>query len=240
MTLGELDRLLDEIDVPRLTSKDEGRRLYEFVLESGVGRILELGFAHGTSTCYLAAALDERGHGSVTTIDRESARKREPSIEELVSHTGLADYVTPIFAATSYNWELMKMIQAGTRGQRTDPRFDFCFLDGAHTWETDGLAFFLVDKLLEPGSWILFDDVHWSYANSATLRDAPHVQAMPEEERRTPQVMLVFSLLAMQHPAYSQFKVGGNWAWVYKDDPDDAEPRNLELVERLSTLPLAR
>lgn len=240
MTFGEIDRRLDELDCPRLTSKEEGRKLYDFVLDSGAENILELGFAHGTSTSYMAAALAARGGGSITTIDRESARERQPNIHEVLEQTGLGDYVEPIFAATSYNWELMRMIQQQTRGQTTEPRFDFCFLDGAHTWETDGLAFFLVDKLLAPGSWLLFDDVHWSYANSATLRDAEHVKAMPEDQRRTPQVMLVFSLLAMQHPAYSEFKVAGNWAWTYKAVGGESEARNLALVERLSAAPVAR
>jgi predicted O-methyltransferase YrrM len=233
MELDRLKELLAELRYPALTSPDEGRKLYEFVLESGTSDILELGFAHGTSSCYMAAALEERGTGCVRTIDRVSTREREPNILTLLEHTGLGDYVEPVFANTSYNWELMKLIQAQTTGQATEPCFDFCFIDGAHTWETDGLAFFLVDKLLRPGGWILFDDVHWSYGNSAALRDTDKVRSMPEDERVTPQVMRVLSLLALQHPSYPEFHIRGNWAWVGKVEADGSAPESASLVERL-------
>ncbi|HEV7195847.1 MAG TPA: hypothetical protein VGN19_07900, partial [Pedococcus sp.] len=75
-----------------------GRLLFDFVRGSGATAILELGFAHGNSTCYLAGALDERGTGSILTIDRETARARDPDIHTLLHWTGLQRYVTPVFA----------------------------------------------------------------------------------------------------------------------------------------------
>jgi predicted O-methyltransferase YrrM len=225
---------LDEIGCPALTTPDEGGQLHRFVREGGFEDILELGFAHGTSTCYLASALEERGSGHVTTIDRESARERTPNIEEVLRHAGLAEHVEPIFAATSYNWELMRIIQRQTSGSATQPRFDFCFLDGAHSWETDGLAFFLVDKLLRPGGWILFDDLHWTFASSAALRRTDKVKAMPDDERRTPQIMKVLALLVMQHPAYSTIHIKGNWAWAGKSTEDGGRPNAADLVAELT------
>jgi hypothetical protein len=29
-------------------------------------------------------------------------------------------------------------------------------------WDTDGPSLFLVDRLLRPGGWIVFDDIEWS------------------------------------------------------------------------------
>jgi predicted O-methyltransferase YrrM len=222
-----------ELRYPALTSPEEGRRLYDFVLESDTTDILELGSAHGTSSCYMAAALEEKHAGRVLTIDRISARERDPNILTLLTHTGLGEYVQPVFANTSYTWELMKLIQEQTTGQATEPCFDFCFIDGAHTWETDGLAFFLVDKLLRPGGWIVFDDVHWSFGNSAALRDTEDARAMPADERMTPQIMKVVSLLALQHPHYPGFHVRGNWAWVGKAG-EDGSPAAAAAVERLT------
>ena len=198
------------------TSPRAGRLLFEFVRGSGARQILELGFAHGNSTCYLAGALDETGAGSILTIDRETARARDPDIHTLLQRTGLQRYVRPVFAHTSYNWELMRLIQGQRDGHTTMPLFDFVFIDGAHSWEVDGLAFFLADKLLRPGGWVLFDDVHWTMGASPTLRNTERVRALSEEERQTPQVMRVFSLLTMQHPDYTGFTVRGNWAWSYK------------------------
>ena len=230
MKLDRLLQVLGDLHYPALTSPEDGEKLNRFVRESPVKNILELGFAHGTSTCYMAAGLDERGEGHITTIDRESAREREPNILTVLEHTGLAPYVEPVFAATSYNWELMKLIQRQTKGTTTVPCFDFCFIDGAHSWETDGLAFFLVDKLLNPGGWILFDDLHWSYGNSEALRGTDKVEAMPADERDTPQVMKVLALLAMQHPAYTKVHVQGNWAWVGKAAEDGGDPVAASLV----------
>ncbi|MGL5809687.1 MAG: hypothetical protein ACRCYQ_07075, partial [Nocardioides sp.] len=73
--------------------------------------------------------------------------------------------------------------------------FDFAFIDGAHSWFVDGLAFFLVDKLLKPGAWVLFDDLDWTYATSPTLSQTELVRSMPEDERNTPQIGKVFELL---------------------------------------------
>jgi predicted O-methyltransferase YrrM len=111
----------------------------------------------------------------------------------------------------------MRLLERYREGRRTRPVFDFVFIDGAHTWEVDGFAFFLVDKLLKPGGWLLFDDVHWTMAGSPTVRDSERVRALPDEEKNTPQIMRVFALLTMQHPDYSDFTVKGNWAWAYKN-----------------------
>jgi predicted O-methyltransferase YrrM len=234
MKLDRLRGIFDELRFPALTSPDEGEKLYRFVRDSPVHDIVELGFAHGTSACYMAAALDERKEGRITTIDRESARAREPNIHVMLERTGLSDYVEPVFAATSYNWELLKLIERQMKDGTTEPCFDFCFIDGAHSWETDGLAFFLVDKLLRPGGWILFDDLHWSYGNSQALRDTEKVREMPADERSTPQVMKVLSRLAMQHPAYSKVHVQGNWAWVGKKAADGGDPIAAELVATIT------
>ena len=96
---------LGGLDYSPLTSPEGGRMLYEFVLGSGAADILELGFAHGTSSCYIGAALDERGAGVLTTIDRASALERRPNIRELLDLTGLGPYVRPIFAEQSHRIE---------------------------------------------------------------------------------------------------------------------------------------
>ena len=47
-----------------------------------------------------------------------------------------------------------------------EPIFDYCFLDGAHTFAVDALNFFLCDKLTRVGGYLDFDDYSW------TLRDS--------------------------------------------------------------------
>lgn len=220
-----------EITPNPLTTVEAGRVLYEFVLRADVHDVLELGFGHGTSACYIAAALHEKGAGRITTIDRPSAMERKPTVFDSLDRTGLSGFVDPVIAAKSYNWELMKLIQRRTSANRTEPCFDFCFIDGAHTWETDGLAFFLVDKLLRGGGWILFDDLHWTYESSPTLGERADVRAMPEDERTTPQLLRVVGLLVLQHPSYSDVRIAGRYAWAYKEPREDEPERNRDAVE---------
>jgi predicted O-methyltransferase YrrM len=198
--------------IPHMTP-ERGQEIYAFVRQEQPESVLELGFAHGVSSCYIGAALKANGHGALTTIDQDSARQRQPDIQTLLDQTGLLDWVQPIHTPTSYTWELMRLIEGTPAG---DWRFDFAFIDGAHSWFVDGLAFFLVDRLLKPGSWLLFDDLDWTYATSATLRDTEMVKAMPEDERNTAQVGKVFDLLVRPHPQYDQFRVDESWGWARK------------------------
>ena len=123
--------------------------LYNFILETQPENCLELGFAHGVSSCFIAAALDELGKGYLTTVDLiPSMEWQKPSIEQLLSKTGLENWVTIVRENTTYNWFLMKMIERQTSEYICEPNYDFCFIDGPKNWTIDGSAFFLVDKLL--------------------------------------------------------------------------------------------
>lgn len=229
MRFEDVRKVLD--GVPHITPEG-GKLLYDFVSTSRVQNVLELGFAHGTSTCYLAAALHENGEGRVTTIDNQSAKGRNPDIFTLLERTSLQEYVRPIFADTSYNWELMKVIEAHTHNGVCQPVFDFCFIDGAHTWEVDGLAFFLVEKLLKPGGWLLFDDLHWTYDRSPRLKSTEEVRKLPEDQRTTAQVEKVFSLLVAQHPNFENLSARGGWGWAQKTSAEQrAESAGTNVVE---------
>lgn len=206
----QLERITELLEGVWGMAPREGRIVYEFIRDAKVRDILELGFANGASTMYLAAAVDEVGGGSILTMDNQSARARKPNILDLMAKTGLGNYVTPGFAHASYTWELMKLLE-----RKEPPRFDFVFIDGAHTWETDGLAFFIVDRLLRPGGWILFDDLEWTLG-SGGMKDVPWVKELPEEQRHTPQIEKVFELLVKRHPGYVNFRRHANWGWAQK------------------------
>jgi predicted O-methyltransferase YrrM len=200
-----------------MTPREDGRILYEFIVGQQATQILELGFAHGTSTCYMAAALDELGRGHITTIDNQSARRRTPSLPDLLKRLALPeDTVTYIFADTSYNWELMRLIEANTVDGLCRPIFDFCFIDGAHLWEVDGLAFFLVDKLLKPGGWILFDDIPWTQASSPSPKIQAKLSKIPADQATCAQVERIFTLLVRQHHDYDDLSIRERWGWAHK------------------------
>lgn len=195
---------------------NKGRRIYDFIINNDIKQVLELGFLHGKSTCYMAAALQEKGGGCVTTIDFDKAKEKTPDILSLSRGLRLDEHIKAVFTPVSYNWELMKLIESQTHDNQCVPLYDFCYIDGGHNWGTTGFGFFLVEKLLKKDGWILFDDLHWTLAESPSLKNKDSVKDMPEEFKTTPQVQKVFSLLAKQHPSFTDFKVEYNWGWARK------------------------
>jgi predicted O-methyltransferase YrrM len=191
------------------TSPERGRMLYDWVREHRPASCLELGFAHGVSTVYIAAALAENGSGRLTSVDNLSAREREPSAEQLLRRAGLEQRAELVYEPSSYNWFLHRKLRERISQGRVEPLYDFCFLDGAHTWIDDGLAFMLVDRLLHPGGWILFDDLPWK------LDERWEVS---EEERQLAQVQEVFDLLVATHPQYDRLESDGEWGWAHKSE----------------------
>jgi predicted O-methyltransferase YrrM len=208
MNVEEIKSMVD--DLPMM-SMSQAKEITSFIQSKNLKNLLELGFYHGVSSCYFAGVLDEMKDGHLTTIDLRSAEEREPNIEELLEKLGLSSYVTVYYEPTSYNWRLMKMIEENLR-----PIFDFCYIDGGHDWYNTGYAFCLVDKLLKPGGWILFDDMNWTFDSSPSLKNSEMVKNMPVEERETPQVKKVFDLLVKTHPQYHNFIEEGSWAYAQK------------------------
>lgn len=206
-------------------SAKQGALIYKMILENEIYDILELGTAHGTGSCYMAAALHEKGKGSVLTIDNKNALSRNPDANELLRKCNLEAYATPLYANTTYNWELMKIIDSQTKDGICEPIFDFCYLDGAHNFEVDSCAFFLVDKLLRPGGYILFDDVNWTYANSPSLKETDWVTKMEGDEKTTPHIRKLIELLVVSHQNYTDPNYMGDWFLVKKSSLKGKESR---------------
>jgi len=210
-------------------------KIYNFILENrNIKDVLELGFAHGTGSCYIAAALDEVG-GRLVSVDLTEARDLfRPSIEELLEKTGLADRVEVVREKTGYNWFLHNEIKANTVGNVCEPKYDLCIIDGPKNWTIDGAAFFMADKLLKKDGWIIFDDYTWSYANAAKdgseSTDGIAHRSLSTDELNLPQIKEVFQLLVMQHPGYGNFRIHGegDWAWAQKTDSPDQKKATIE------------
>lgn len=196
----------------KFMSTRQGRTVYRFIVENKLARVLELGFAHGKSTCYLAAAADELGGDAhVMTMDLATAIERKPNIHQLLDRCRLAARVTPVFAQTSYTWELMKLLERDPQ-----PRFDFVYIDGGHTWDVTGFGFLLVDRLMASGGWVLFDDLDWTLAKSPSQMANPRIMKLPQEQLTTPQVRKVFELLVRTHPGYVDAYESEGLGWARK------------------------
>jgi predicted O-methyltransferase YrrM len=203
-------------------SRDRGRRVYDHLRETDSRDVLELGTAHGVSAAYMAAAVQDH-QGRVTTVDHVIAtRLRDPAPEDVLAHAGVADSVDRVLVEdSSYTWWLKDQIVARSdEASGCQPIYDFVYIDGAHNWTIDGFAFFLVEKLLRPGGWLLLDDLAWSYGVSTSSfgpGQGPEALGLSPSERVTPHMRVVFDLLVCQHPGFSNFRVEDNdWAWAQK------------------------
>lgn len=99
----------------------------------------------------------------------------------------------------SYNWSLMKLLETNRK-----PIFDYCFLDGAHTFAVDALNFYLCDKLTKVGGYLDFDDYSWTLRDSSL--DPQLVPAIGEqytdEQIDSYQVAKIVDLLVEQDERY--------------------------------------
>ena len=129
---------------------------------------------------------------------------------EIQQNVGSALYENPTVRAEfignseatfdSYNWGLSRMIDQGVK-------IDFAFIDGAHTLHHDGLAFCLVDVMLQPGGIVYMDDWDWSFATSKTCNYTkwPEVNQMyTVEQQKDFQVQRVVRQLIRTNPNYEE------------------------------------
>jgi predicted O-methyltransferase YrrM len=210
----------------------QAKLIRDFIVKNDVHEILEIGFYHGKSSAYFAAILEDLGRGHLLTIDLWNAEDREPNINDVLSKLALAHRVTPVFADRSYTWELAKLIQTKPR-----PQFDMCYFDGGHTWDATGFGFTLVDMLLRPGGWIIFDDLEWTIESAMRHRtNMPRPwRACNAEERATPAVKLVFDTL-VPHLRYTDRHIinGGQWGIARK--PVDGSTPNHGITAKIKRL----
>jgi predicted O-methyltransferase YrrM len=214
---------------------EQARVFYDFITSNNLQNCLELGCFHGVSTAYLAGAIQDLGAGHLTTIDLTTAVDRKPNVEWILGETGLRQFVQVFLEPRSFNWRLMKFLEEGRYES-----FDFCYIDGGHTWYDTGLAFCLIQRLLKPGGWVVFDDLAFTFRESSN-RDKSWVRRMPEEEQTTPQIKRVFDLLVETDPHFGSFRHMGQFGFARKEDSAwSKEQRGKKNVEAVIARALER
>jgi predicted O-methyltransferase YrrM len=227
--------------VPHMDA-EHGRRLFDHLRSAGAKHVLEIGTAHGVSAAYMSAAVAPNG-GMVTTLDHVSARN-DPSPSEVLRRTGVANVTLVAVEDSSYNWWLKKQIEAATdESGNCEPKYDFCYLDGAHNWTIDGFAVVLVEKLLRPGGWLLLDDLNWAYGRYAGPYgpgQGPADLRLSSDEQAVPHMQAVFDLIVKQHPSFTELRVeDGSWGWAHKA-PGRARRYDVTSTRSLRAVALAR
>lgn len=160
----------------------------------------EVGVYEGETALRIAEGLAGTGEIHLFDFDDRVAaaaeRLRDAGHRHVVSHSNSRRLLD------SYNWSLMEVL-----AKHEQPVFDYVFIDGAHTWGLDALAFLLVDRLLRDGGYVDFDDYGWSLRHSPSMNPEafPDVARLyTEEQIDRPQVALVVDLLVRRDPRYTE------------------------------------
>ena len=171
-----------------------------FFAATGCRRYAEIGVYKGHTALKIAALLG--GEGEIHLFDYED-RVRDVHHRLLVAgHGNVVAHANSRRLLDSYNWSLMRVL-----AEHGGPVYDYVFLDGAHTWAHDALAFFLIDRLLLPGGYVDFDDYSWSLRDSPSMnpRVFPDVEVLYSDEQiNATQVALVIDLLVRADDRYDE------------------------------------
>lgn len=171
----------------------------EFFATTGCERYAELGVYEGLTAERIARTLG--GRGEIHLFDYADRVAAAAARVRATGHPTVVEHPNTRRVYDSYNWSLMRLLRDG------GPRLDYVFVDGAHTWAMDALAFLLVDRLLEPGGYVDFDDYWWSLARSPSMNpDAfpPTAELFTPEQIAERQVALVVDLLVRPDPRYEE------------------------------------
>jgi len=193
--------------------------IYEFIIHQKFTDCIELGTGFGTTSCVMAAALEEYGAYKLTTVDKYL---HQPiNVKVLMQHTGISDaLINVVVDPLGYTWYLADLVRQQSHHNSCQPLFDLCLLDGAHEWNPDALAFFLIAKLLKPGGWIILDDINFNLRMIPNWQDC--FSSYTDRELDTYQIKMVYDLLVRQHPDFTDFKIthNGRIGWARKKNID--------------------
>jgi predicted O-methyltransferase YrrM len=160
--------------------------------------VAEVGIYEGATSLLLARHMS--GDGVLHLFDFE---ERVVAVQKRLLELGYSNIIghgNTHKSMDSYNWSLMRVLET-----HPEPLYDYVYIDGAHTWGIDALAFCLIDRLLKVGGYVDFDDYHWSLARSGTQNPTilPTTKRMyTPEQIETPHVALIVDLLVKRDARY--------------------------------------
>jgi predicted O-methyltransferase YrrM len=172
----------------------------EFFAASGCRRYAEIGVYQGHTALEIARTLG--GRGEIHLFDYEDRVSAVATRLRAAGHANVVTHGNSRRLHDSYNWSLMGVLAEGGA-----PAYDYVFIDGAHTWSHDALAFLLVDRLLAPGGYVDLDDYGWTLANSPSMNPSafPDVEGLyTDEQIESRQVALVVDLLVRADAGYDE------------------------------------
>jgi caffeoyl-CoA O-methyltransferase len=153
-----------DLNVP----EEDGKILYEIVLQNKYRRAVEVGTSTGHSGIWIAWALSKTG-GKLITIEIDEGRYRQALAN--FKEAGLSDYIDARLADAH---QLVKELSGP---------FDFVFIDADKDWYTN-YAKALIPKL-EPGGCIMAHNVEEGrFGMRGTREYYEYMKSLPEFETR--------------------------------------------------------
>ena len=162
-------------------------------------KFAEFGVWKGGTSGQLARFLNNNGELHLfdyhDTVSNLSGRLKDAGFKNVIPWGCSYRYLD------SYNWSLRNLIE-----QQRDLRFDYIYLDGAHTWAIDALTFFLCDTLLNVGGYMTFDDYHWRLRGSSLdpVRVPLTAELYTDEQVDDLQVKAIVDLLVRRRGNYRE------------------------------------
>ena len=147
-----LDASGKECDLGANIDAKEGEFIFNVIKDNGCRKTLEVGCAMGMSSLYICSALEGVESASHTIIDpMQSSDWNSLGITQL-ERAGV-DFYQLLEEPSEYALPLL--VQKGEK-------FDFCFIDGWHTFDHTLIDFFYIDRLLDVGGIVVIDDISFS------------------------------------------------------------------------------
>jgi predicted O-methyltransferase YrrM len=170
--------------------------------------VAEIGVGVGATTAEIVRTLG--GKGTLHIFDYEE------KIASLLKDFASLDYAAGVAivghgnsrrSRDSYAWRLAMLAKS------TGLKLDLAFLDGAHNFECDAPACCLLKEMINPGGFLIFDDLFWTFASSPTMNP----EALPRTRERysdeqlvTAHVGLVVDLFMRTDPRFEQVFLSEN------------------------------
>lgn len=162
-------------------SQHEGEFIQDLIAKYRPQQSLEVGCAYGISSLFICEALGKVSASKHIIIDPfqfgKDHRGPDPGYEGIgycnLERAGLA-HLVDFRAELSY--------QCLPQIEKSGHRIDFAFIDGMHTFDYAMIDFFYVDKMLNVGGIVIFDDLSYHSIRKLCryiVRNLPYEAAGP-------------------------------------------------------------
>lgn len=136
-------------------SSSEGQLLQRLVRQVNATVSLEVGLAYGVSALFICDALNVRNGTQHIVIDPKQHTWGDSWEGIGIANLRRAGYsdIVRLIEAPSY--------RALPELERAGQRVDFALIDGWHTFDFTLVDFFFIDRMLNVGGVVAFDDANW-------------------------------------------------------------------------------